>query len=291
MKLKQMGVALMMALGLSCNASGGTTVLERLREMHQMLMDPEQIFSISATMTELDALAAKIPSGDSPARGEVDFLRGYVHGRKGESAEAVHFTREALRIDAVTSFLTENDRNYALYRLAVNAKDAGEWEIAIDAYKRVIPRFARNPALDDSQRLGMQENLGFCLHEAGKYAEAMTINKKVLAGGERLFGAKSPELLNVINNLAQNAYELKDYVAARIYLERRLKIAAQHEEVFHVDDSLFQLGVLAFEQGQPKEAEDFMKRRLELARKSGDEDRIKNAEEDLRVLYEKGSDA
>jgi tetratricopeptide (TPR) repeat protein len=290
MKLKRAGVAFMAALGFCCNASGETVALERLREMHQTLMDPKQVFSISATLAELDALEAKIPAGDSPERGELNFLRGYVHGRKEDFAEAVHFTREALRIDTATSFLTENDRNYALYRLAVHAKKTKEWEIAIDAYKRVIPLFAHDPTLTDSQRLGTQENLAFCLHEAGKYAEAMTINKEVLAGGERLFGAESPKLLNVINNLAQNAYELKDHVAAQIFLERRLKIAVQHEEAFHIDDSLFQLGVLAFEQSRPKEAENFMKRRLELARKSGDDDRIENAEEDLRILYEKLKD-
>src|SRR3712207_8354100 len=52
-------------------------------------------------------------------------------------------------------------------------------------------------------------------------------------------------------------------------------------------ESLFQLGVLSFEQGRPKEAEAFMKRRLALAETSGDPDWIADAKEDLETLYEK----
>jgi tetratricopeptide (TPR) repeat protein len=293
MKLKRVAAVLMTAFGLSNisnisnSASKEPVVFDRLREIHQRLMDPEQVFSISATLATLDALEAQVPEGDLPARGELNFLRGFVFGRNKESTEAVHFTREALRIDAATPFLTEDDRSNALYRLAINAEDAKEWDVAIDAYKRVIPLFAQDPSLNDSQRLGTLERLGFCLHEAEKYAEAMTVNREVIAKGEQLFGTESPKLLKVLTNLAQNAYELKDYATAQSFLERRLKIAKQYEKAFDVDDSLFQLGVLAFEQGRQKEAEDFMKRRLEIARKSGDHERIENAEDGLRMLYEK----
>jgi tetratricopeptide (TPR) repeat protein len=274
------------ALGFSC-AGGEAAELARLRELHRTLMDPEQTFSIRATLAELDALEARIPEGDSPARGEFNFLRGYLHSRREEAEEAVRFTREALRIDAAIPFLEEGDRTYALYRLATNAKAAQAWDTAVTAYERVIPRLAEDAQFDDGQRLGVQADFGYCLHEAGKYAEALTINKATLARGEALYGADSPELLVVITNLAQNAYELKDFAAARAFLERRLATATRHQEVSHVDDSLFQLGVLAFEEGKPQEAEDFMQRRLELARKSGDEARIEAAEEDLRILHEK----
>ena len=287
MKLKHPAIFLILALISFGGAGAESAELNQLREIHHRLMDPNQVFSISATLAQLDALDARISTGDSDARGEVNFLRGYVFGHKNQSAEVVRFTREALRIDAVKPFLSEVDRTFALYRLATHAKENEQWDIAIDAYQRVIPRFMHDSSLSDSQRLGTRENLAYCLHEAGQYAEAMRVNREVLAGGERLFGVNGPQLLNVINNLAQNTYELKDFKSAQSLLERRLKIALRHNQTSHVDDSLFQLGVLAFEQGFTHEAEVLMKRRVKLARKSGDRDRIENAESDLRTLYEK----
>nr|WP_255699320.1 tetratricopeptide repeat protein [Luteimonas sp. Y-2-2-4F] len=150
-----------------------------------------------------------------------------------------------------------------------------------------IPQFEADPAVSEDQRLGTRERLAYCLHEAKRYDEAMEINREVLAGGERLFGADSDKLLVVIANLAQNAHALDRPDAARSLLERRLDIATRwgHEDV--VDDSLFQLGVLAFETGDVAEAEAFMTRRLDLANASGDARRIANAQNDLDVLAEK----
>ena len=53
------------------------------------------------------------------------------------------------------------------------------------------------------------------------------------------------------------------------------------------DQALFQRGVLAFEDGHPAEASEFMERRLSLARASGDQKRITAAADALAVLNRK----
>lgn len=189
----------------------------------------------------------------------------------------------AMRTDDVSA----DEDSGADYALARQAEAAGQWQTAIDHYQRMIPRIDADPAMSEDQRCGVRERLAFCLHEAECYAEARTINEEILARGETLFGPESDKLLVVIANLSQNAYCLGDLATARTLLERHLSLASRHRDTSCVDASLFQLGVLSFEQGQAQEAKRFMKHRLSLAEESADPERIADAEADLRILYEK----
>ncbi|MCD9032420.1 tetratricopeptide repeat protein [Luteimonas sp. Y-2-2-4F] len=259
----------------------------RLAEIDALVMDPQRMFSISETLAELDAMETRLPPGDIAARGQLLYLRGFVLYRAGRPRESLPAGLEALRIQDRVPFLPPQAHGRFAYNMATQAEELGEWATAIDAYRMAIPQFEADPAVSEDQRLGTRERLAYCLHEAKRYDEAMEINREVLAGGERLFGADSDKLLVVIANLAQNAHALDRPDAARSLLERRLDIATRwgHEDV--VDDSLFQLGVLAFETGDVAEAEAFMTRRLDLANASGDARRIANAQNDLDVLAEK----
>lgn len=280
-------VATLATLGISCQGASQESerALERLKEIHQTLMDRDQVFSIRETLAELEVLEPKLPADNPVVQGELNYLRGYVLARKGEAEEAFTRTGEALRIDALSPFLPEEERVYAIHRLATLAEEIGEWDVAIESDRKILS--LSGSEFNEDQRLGIRAQLGFCLHEAKNYAEAMTVNQALLAEGEKRYGLDSTQLLVVITNLAQNAYELGEFEVAKSFLERRLSIATKHEAQSHIDDSFFQLGVLAFEQGHSKEAESLMKRRLELTEKSGDEDRIESAQEDLRILYEK----
>ncbi len=260
---------------------------ERLKEIHRTVMDPNQMFSISATLAELDSLEPQIQADDVRSRGKLNYIRGFVLYRAGRAAESIAPRLEALSIDANTPFLTKGERARFIYSLANQAEELGEWDIAIGAYRKVVPLFDADPERSEDERLGTRERLAFCLHEAGKYQEATAVNKEVLAGCERLFGPDSEKLLVVVTNLAQNAYKMRQFGEAKGLLERRLSIATKRDDQSHIDDSLFQLGVLAFEQGQPGKAETFMKQRLELAKASGDAERIEDAEQALQILYEK----
>lgn len=261
--------------------------IQRLRELHRMVMDPNATFSISATLGELEMLEPKLPRADGVARGELNYLRGFVLYRGGREEEALAPSMEALRIDAICPFLTASERAHFAYSLAHQAEAVGAWDIAINAYRQAILLLDTDPELSDDQRLGVRESLAFCLHEAGRYGEAFSLNEEVLAGGERLFGKDSDKLLVVVTNLAQNAHKLNDPDRARHFLMRRLRIASIHRNATDMDDSLFQLGVLAFEQGWPDEAEMFMRRRLDFARASNDPERIESAQEDLQILHAK----
>ena len=107
-------------------------------------------------------------------------------------------------------FLTPGERLRFIYNRAVQAQAIGEWQTAIAAFGKVMPLVDAAADLTEEQRLGTRQSLGYCLHEAGRYAEARAINEKVLAGGERLFGPEDELLLTVLTNLAQNTYKLND---------------------------------------------------------------------------------
>lgn len=285
------GIVLMALLATGAPAGGQVMdeTTSRLQEIHRMVMDPGQRFSISATLSELDGLEQLLPKDtpESVGHGELNYLRGFLHYRAGRPAEALEPMQAALRIDAGTPFLSERERARFTYNLATQAEELRRWDIAIDAYRKAFSAFEADPDVSEDQKGGTLERLAFCLHEAGRFAEARTVNERVLAIGERLFGADSDKLLVVITNLSQNAYKLGEFDASRAFLERRLAIATMRGRGWHIDEALFQLGVLAFERKQNREAEGLMKRRLDAARASGDRQRIAAAEEALAVLHEK----
>ena len=261
--------------------------LQRLKEMHQTLMDLNRVFSISATLAELKQLEKTIPAGDSEARGELNYLRGFVLYRADRPAEALPPSLEALRIDTAIPFLPDRERTRLIYNIAFQAEAIGDWRTAIDHYRKAMPLFDASSEYSEDQRLGLRERFAYCLHEAGRYSEALALNMQVLAGGEKLFGLESNKFFTVLTNLAQNAYVLGDLSTAQGYLERLLAIATKHDDRDQINTALFQLGVLSFEQGRFEKAEAFMKRRLALAEKSGVSDRIADAKEDLEILYTK----
>ena len=258
--------------------------MARLKELHRTVMDPTRISSISAVLAELETIGTRMPADATEAWGELHYIRGVLSFRAGRANESLASGIEALRIDITCPFLSEKERSLFNYNLASQAEDVGKWDVAIDAYRRVIPSFEADPKRAEDQRLGTRERLAFCLHKAGKYAEAFALNEEVLAKAEKLFGPDSEKLLVVVTSLVQNAYKLNQPDVARTFLERRLSIATKHMNIGHMDASFFQLGMLCAEQGRTEEAETFVQRRLQLARRSGDIDRIEDAEEDLELL-------
>lgn len=263
--------------------------LQRLRELHQHLMDPTQFFSISKTLAELDELETTIPPGDNEARGKLNYLRGFVLYRAQKPTESLPPSLEALRIDAITPFLPDDERTSLIYNIASQAEEIGDWSTAIQFYEEAMPLFDASAEYSEDQRFALRERQAYCLHEAGRYAEALALNKQTLEAGEKLFGPDSEKLLVVVTNISQNAYVLGDLKTTQSFLERLLATATKHDEHSHIDNALFLLGVLAFEQDRFEEAEAHMKRRLSLAEASSDSNRINSAREDLEILYEKMS--
>jgi len=268
-------------------ANETTNPLERLKQIHRKIMDPSQVFSIRETLAELDALERKIAPSEQEARGELSYLRGFVFHTAGRPRDSLPQSLEALQIDEGIPFLQDRERTRLIYDIAFQAEDIGNWELAISFYRKAVPLFDTSAEYSEDQRLGLRERLAYCLHEARSYSDALAMNRYVLAGAERLFGPDSAKLFTVLTNLAQNAHALQDTSAARGFLERLLDLAMTHKRRDQADTALFQLGVLAFEDGRFREAEIFMKRRLEMAEEGSDADRIADAKEDLATLLEK----
>lgn len=263
--------------------------LMRLREMRELVLDPKRVFSISRTLAELDEIEPRIAGTgpDSPERGELNYLRGFIHYRAKRPEQSIPPSLEAIRIEEAAPFLPAPERLKFVYNVATQAEGLGRWPLAIEHFRKALALFPTDPTATEDQRLGTMERLAFCLHEARRPAEAKTVNEQVLAGAERIHGTESEKLLTVLNNLAQNAYDLGDKEAARPLLERRLAIALKRGVDEKAEDSLFQLGVLAFETGRRGEAEALMKRRLAMAEASRDRSRIAAAKRDLDELYDR----
>src|SRR5262249_19331416 len=126
---------------------------------------------------------------------------------------------------------------------------------------------------------GVRQSLGRCLHEIGAYDEALEVNRSIAADAEATLGAEDARLTGVLNNLAQNEYMLGNPAAAEAYLQPRLQLSRDARKLAIELDTLFQLGVLAFEQGRIDEARRVMAERLDIAHARGDGFDIKAAEE------------
>src|SRR5262249_39767897 len=108
--------------------------------------------------------------------------------------------------------------------------------------------------------------------------EALAVNRKMLGDAERIFGADDNRLTTVLMDLAQNHYELKHFDDADAALRRALALAQRSDKDDIVDESLFQLGVLAFERGDIAGARRWMKQRVQIATSAKDPERLARAE-------------
>ncbi len=277
-------MAALLPLGRRAAAEGGPTA-GRLAAIHALVFDPQATFSVRAVLADLDGIEP-LTAPDSAERGEVLRLRSFVEGKGGRAEDSIRHGEEALRLDVAHPFLPRADRVSLHYGVARQAEAAGRCETAIPHYQAVLPLLAENGTSLDGQ-LGTRQRLAFCLHEAGRFAEARQANESLLADSRALFPPDDPKTFPARINLAQNQYSLRDAAAARATLESLLADATRAHNAETTDTALFQLGVLAFEAGRPGEALGLMDRRLSLARAAGDAKRIAVAERDLQTLHDK----
>ena len=278
--------AMVAALAGSAQGQPSETAAQQLAALHALVLDPARTFSISKTLAELNEIETRL-GPESTDRGEVAFLCGLVEEKAGRAETSIPASIEALRIDGAHPFLSPEDRLMTNYRVAKQSKAQDNCQTAIPYYQRVVALMADDTKLTDGQRFGVRGDLGYCLHEVGKYIEARALNQTLLADSMRVFGPEDRRLLPTLINLAQNNYELHDVAAARASLQQVLAIATPLHDTDHVDTALFQLGVLAYENGEPDEARRLMRQRLRLAEQDGDADSIANAKRDLDILEEK----
>ncbi|MBD2781722.1 tetratricopeptide repeat protein [Xenorhabdus szentirmaii] len=272
---------------LSFSHAARTDPLHELQAIHKKVLDPNEMFSISKTMGKIEDIEPRVKDTDYQAQGEIAFLRGLILWKANSPKESLEFTQKALEIHQKHPFLSEQEQTDTYHNLAQISEELGEWDIAIPAYQKVMAVFESDKNLPLDQQLFPRERLAYCLHESGRYEEAKSMNKISLLRAEKAWGKEDKRLIVTMMNLAQNEYMLENYEASKLLLEKLFKVTTKHNEITDLDITLFQLGVLEFELGNDEKAEYWMKKKLELAQQSGDEDRIEESNENLQMLYDK----
>lgn len=243
---------------------------------------------MSADLQALEPLAQRI-GPESAEMAELLWLQCEVWRRRGGfTHEALQAGSRSLALDLAASRLDPAEQLMRHYWLGSVAEEAEDWTAALhhlQAAQTLIDAGHAQPGQwGTAQKLGVRERMGYVLHESGHYAEALAHNQRLLQDAQTALGASNPAFHNVLNNLAQNAYELKDFALAAQYLQERLRIAQTAQDTATAFDSLFQLGVLTAEQGRFEQARHFFEQRLALADTAGDASMRQQALQDLQHL-------
>jgi len=193
--------------------------------------------------------SARSRSDARPELRQLLILLGRVEFKRGELAKARDFLIQGLAMDAGTR-ADANQLTRDHYFLAGVAGDLKSFQIAVEHYGKAIEVSRTATDFDANQKLGIRERFAFALHEAKRYDDACAANLALLADAERLFGADDHRLSTVLINTAQNLYALKKLAEAQSYLQRALAIARTRSDIEREQDLLYQLAVLASEQGR-----------------------------------------
>jgi len=155
------------------------------------------------------------------------------------------------------------------YFLASVASELKSFQTAAEHYGKAADISSAAPGFDLNLRLGMRERQAYALHEARRFAEAYAVNRSVLEEGERAFGVDDHRLGTVLINAAQNLYALERLPEAESYLKRALAICRARSEIEREQDLLYQLAVLAGEQGRTAQARAYLAERVERLEQRG----------------------
>jgi tetratricopeptide (TPR) repeat protein len=263
-------------------------LVSEVAKMRAIVYDANARFSRSAMLADLRRLLAAATQRTDSHDAERDLLLmiGLVESKGGEPKEVIAAFERALPIVAEPALSDERlARTHVM--LADHLKDQKDYARAADHYRHGIAHMGKSAAFTEDQRLGIGQHMGYVLHEAGRYQDALDTNRTILAAGEKLHGATSPVLRTVVTNIAQNLHALGRKSEAEPYLQRALMLARAEGSVWNEQDLLFQHGVLAFELGDHAAARRHMLERLAVIKRAKRDDLVAGATEDLRILDEK----
>ena len=241
------------------------------RKCGQLVGDSHATFDASRLSEDLQELlsSARLRSDARPEMRQLLILLGRAEFKRGELARGARPPdrragdrcrdgRRCQRAHAGPLFPRRRGRR---------PQELSDGRRALRQGGRSFPR--RRPDFDANQKLGIRERFAFALHEAKRYDEAYAANLAVLEDAGRLFGADDHRLSTVLINTAQNLYALKKLAEAQTYLRRALDIAQARSDIEREQDLLYQLAVLASEQGRAAEARGYLAERVERLEKRG----------------------
>lgn len=258
-----------------------TPLRERVEAVRALVHDSNANFSASQVIADLQQLMqeARARSDAQPELRQVLILMGVVECKRGEAAKARELLREGLGIDAGESVdLNQLTRDH--YFLASVASDLKDFQAAAEHYGKAAELAKTAPGFETNQRLGIREKHGFALHEAKRFAEAYEVNFALLTDGERL-GVEDHHLSTALINTAQNLYALGRLPEAERYLQRCLAMFRARDDIEREQDLLYQLAVLASEQGRPTTARAYLTERVKVLEKAGTTQRLEAARRSL----------
>jgi tetratricopeptide (TPR) repeat protein len=212
-----------------------------------------------------------------------------VEIKRREARAGLVFGEAALQIDVGTHALPIGDAFFLHHELAESAAGPlGQPDKAVAHMREALRLEPEVPGLDQLQRFGVRQSLGYWLFEAGKYAEARDVNLALLTDAEKALGPEDEALSGVLENLAQDHYKLGEPDKARSFLERCLALARKHQSIEVESSMLFQLGVLAHETGDDALARRYMQQRIErVSQKDGNPDMRAEARASFDELEER----
>jgi hypothetical protein len=180
-------------------------------------------------------------------------------------AEMGEAARRSLEIQERIGVLDRENLMWLHWRAAIGAELAGEPDRAAGQVAAFRRHAIESTGLDLDKQLGMLEEYGYALHEYECYQAARDINLVLLTESEAAFGPRSLKLHGVLNNLGQNEYMLGDHAAARSWLMRRLELVREHGDHEKTADTIHQVGVLSFEEGDGPSALRLLREAADLA--------------------------
>jgi tetratricopeptide (TPR) repeat protein len=262
---------------------------ERFAELQATLHDPDARFSGSQMLEDLLAL---LPLAQAIGDASPELCRLYaelasLQGKRGDDEEQLRYGQMSLRIDSTQSVLPVEQRLRLHYGVANAAGELEHVDIAIEHLRAAIVLAPADASLDQRQRFGIRQSLGFWLHDSGRFDEALVHNAALLADAQAEFGEDEPELTGILTNLAQNAYELGDFERSEAYLQSCRALAERHGKDDVLFEMLFQLGVLAHERVNSAAALGYFEQRLAFARQQGDEYLMERAQDDLDEFHQR----
>lgn len=270
---------------LNCLRNPKREFARRFTPLHNTLLNPEATFSGSAMFNDLHALE---PLAQRCGEHSAELAQLYdslsrLQSKRGLNEDTSDYAIKALNIHTHVPYFDAESVFFLNYRIFRALDDEGEFEQALP-YIRTCIEHIESPWLNTDSRLGLREEFGRVLHDAGLFSEALKCNQQLLQTARQHLGAENPALCGVLNNLAQNHYELQQLKEAETYLQERLNIARQAEDHDIESDTLFQLGVLQFEQGQKTAAYTLFEERIRRAKEVDDEYLIQATEEAMEEL-------
>jgi tetratricopeptide (TPR) repeat protein len=263
----------------------------RFTPLRDTVHDADAMFSGSAMSADLEALLplAERAGAESAELADLLWLQFVVFAKRQRHDEGLPLGLRALAIRTARGGLSPTDRYAQHYAIGRSAVEAEEYDTAIAQLQQAADWSAHESStLSAEQKFGIREEMGYALHEASRFAEALAHNRQLLADAQAAFGSATDQRLSgVINNLAQNAYELGDHAQAQTWLQQRLALGQALQDQDIILDTLFQQGVLAHEGGDSALARTLLEQRIAIARASGDQDLLEEAQATLDELDER----